>query len=80
MESVWKYVDSQPFRYGLNPMMNGCLFDLCFEGQSSILKKDNPAEIKMGYKDLQPASHFVKVAKSHDKQEILTLTVNENDM
>lgn len=79
MESVWKYMDSQAFRYALNPMMNGCLFDLCFEGQSSILKKGNPTDCKLGYKDLEPASHFVRVAETCDTQEILTFALDENE-
>lgn len=73
MESVWKAMDTQPFRYALNPMMNGCLFDLCFEGQTSILKKGNPSDHQAGYKDLEPSPYFVKIAETYDSQEVLTI-------
>ncbi|NLC68512.1 MAG: hypothetical protein GX754_06950 [Clostridiaceae bacterium] len=38
MEGCFKAMKTEKrFKYGINPMMTGCLFDLCFEGQSSIL-------------------------------------------
>ena len=47
MEGCFKVMEREKrFKYAVNPMMTGCLFDLCFEGQSSILSnvdvdKDN---------------------------------------
>jgi predicted amidohydrolase len=77
MESVWKDMDTRLFRYALNPMMNGCLFDLCFEGQSSILKESDSSVSATGYKDLQSSSYFVEVAAAPDKQEILSIAISD---
>jgi hypothetical protein len=77
MDSIWKDICTQKFSYGLNPMMNGCLFDLCFEGQSSILKKDVADNKNTGYRDIGPSPYFVKVAETHDNQEILVAAMTE---
>ncbi|HHY82140.1 MAG TPA: hypothetical protein GX505_05605 [Clostridiales bacterium] len=75
MESAWRAMDSHNFKFALNPMMTGCLFDLCFEGQSSILQKDY-ASVQYGYKDLKPDKYFVKIAESWAGEEILILNMS----
>ncbi|HBN86112.1 MAG TPA: hypothetical protein DDZ89_19980, partial [Clostridiales bacterium] len=63
MEGCKKAMEmTKSFTYALNPMMTGCLFDLCFEGQSSIMC-NLPSETKMGYKDLDETTGFVNLAK-----------------
>lgn len=65
------------FQFAINPMMTGCLFDLCFEGQSSILAHLSKEEPALGYKDLSPATGFVKIADSPLKEEILMFSWDE---
>jgi predicted amidohydrolase len=72
MEGCKKAMDTyKSISYALNPMMVGCLFDLCFEGQSSVMtnKAKNPQ--KMSYMDLEETDGFVKVAKGARREEIL---------
>lgn len=72
MEGCKKAMESeQSFVYALNPMMTGCLFDLCFEGQSSIMSNIRSDTEKMGYKDLEKTFGFTKIAKSHTQEEII---------
>lgn len=76
MKSVWTAVDSSGFAYAMNPMMTGCLYDLCFEGQSSILEKNYTGR-KTGYSALQPVEHFVKIAEGWNSEEIITVFIND---
>lgn len=62
------------FKYAVNPMMNGKILDLAFEGQSSIISA-NDTGIKANYSSLEPTEGFINVAKHHDTQEILISTV-----
>jgi len=72
MEGCWKAMNTEKsFRYALNPMMTGCLFDLCFEGQSSILSNTDNNEPSLGYKDLEYAEGFIRLSNTHTKEEIL---------
>ncbi len=45
-------------RYVVNPMMVGSLWDVVFEGQSSITKKAEDGDTKMGYVGNQPSTGF----------------------
>lgn len=58
------------FKYAINPMMNGNIFDLCFEGQSSIVSHESTLP-NMNYSLLQPRSGFLSTAKSSNNEEIL---------
>lgn len=72
MEGCKKAMDTEKtFVYALNPMMTGCLFDLCFEGQSSIMTNVLSDFGEIGYKDLAPTVGFVKIASSPTQEEIL---------
>lgn len=75
MEGCKKAMDTtKTFTYAINPMMTGCLFDLCFEGQSSIMCNLS-SETKPGYKDLGETTGFVKLAKSPTQEEIIMVSI-----
>ena len=76
MKSAWTAIDTMDFSYAINPMMTGCLFDLCFEGQSSILKKGF-MEKKLGYDDLPLAAYFLKLAESGNCEEVMIVPMDE---
>lgn len=76
MEGCKKVMDTtKSFSYALNPMMTGCLFDLCFEGQSSVITNLPMNLEKTGYKDLEKTEGFVRLAKSPTEEEILLVSV-----
>lgn len=62
------------FKYAVNPMMVGSLFDLVFEGQSSIVAEQGPFSGE-GYMSLSVGEGFLKVAHSKDREEILVAEV-----
>lgn len=58
------------FKYAVNPMMNGNIFDLGFEGQSSIISSTGTG-FKTNFKLLKPEEGFIAVAQDHNTEEIL---------
>jgi predicted amidohydrolase len=62
------------FKYAINPMMNGNIFGLNFEGQSSIISRDN-TENKINFQSLDPINGFIQIAKSHNEEEVLISTI-----
>lgn len=65
---AWKagnWVDVQKyrsFRYNLNPMMTGNLFDIPFDGQSAVTAKVSSADSPGGYVGQAPDGGFLAVA------------------
>lgn len=62
------------FKYALNPMMNGNILDLSFEGQSSIISSTDTNSL-VNYSQLKPVQGFDKLAKHHNTEEILISTI-----
>lgn len=58
------------FRYGINAMMNGNIFDLNFEGQSSIISSAKTGK-KTNYTLLKECEGFSNIAKDHYSEEII---------
>ncbi len=75
LESSHKYTYRlKYFKYAVNPMMNGQLFNLSFFGQSSIISNEEKSSGK-DFMDLQPQGGFLKISGSDDKEEILVAEV-----
>lgn len=62
------------FKYAVNPMMNGNIFDLSFEGQSSIISSSDTSD-ESNYSSLEPVKGFIKIADSRNFEEILISTI-----
>lgn len=62
------------FKYAINPMMNGSILDLAFEGQSSIISSEDGLYRK-NYLQLESADGFISIAKDYNQEEILLSTV-----
>ncbi len=74
LNGSWKWTQGRgQFKYAVNPMMVGHIFDLIFEGQSSILTSE-PFK-GFGYMSLGEENGFLKVASSYDEEELLMVTV-----
>lgn len=78
-----KVAEEGHFAYGINPMLNGPLWDIAFYGQSAIVTRsavgDSPAEHGYGYQDLEPAAGFVRMAASDRSEEVLVAVVPHPD-
>lgn len=68
----------QQFAYGINPMLNGPLWDINFYGQSGIVAADG-TEAELGYSLLDPVGGFLSVASSDASEEVLSVTVIHPD-
>jgi predicted amidohydrolase len=66
--------DRKKFRYGINPMMNGDILDLSFEGQSSIVTSEDTSS-EANFNQLEPIKGFIKIAEHHNTEEILITTL-----
>lgn len=76
MRSAYQRTYSQQqFVYGVNPMMNGPLWDIAFFGQSSIVARDADLTAEQGFFDLPKEKGFLALARSHDEEEVLVVTV-----
>ncbi|GMU93282.1 MAG: hypothetical protein AMXMBFR4_23400 [Candidatus Hydrogenedentota bacterium] len=75
----WKAVqDRESFECAINPMMTGPLFDLPFEGQSSIAMRG--VDGAPGYREVSVDQGFVTAAQGHDTEEVLvTVFVRTED-
>lgn len=62
------------FKYAINPMMNGHILDLSFEGQSSIISSSD-TDVKLSYAKLPPVDGFIKIAKHHNTEEVLISSI-----
>lgn len=62
------------FKYAVNPMMTGSLFDLAFEGQSSIISCSETGIIT-NYSLLEHLDGFISISKFHNSEEILTTRI-----
>lgn len=62
------------FKYAVNPMMNGSIFDLSFEGQSSILSSED-TKLRLNYSLLEPIDGFVGIAQHNNTEEIIISTI-----
>lgn len=72
MAGCWQAMqEGNAFQAAVNPMMTGTLFDLSFEGQSSILLAGFAGTL--GYRDLSPAPGFVKMAADPLEEEVLLI-------
>ena len=58
------------FKYAVNPMMTGRIFDISFYGQSSIIASDMQS-VTANYLELSATNGFVEISKSCDKEEII---------
>ncbi|MFW6007052.1 MAG: nitrilase-related carbon-nitrogen hydrolase [Halanaerobiales bacterium] len=67
------YLESK-FKYGINPMMVGSIWEINFYGQTSIISKNNKGNIN-GYNNLKKLPGFLKTADSEDKEEIIVKEV-----
>lgn len=68
-------VEREKFVYAINPMLNGPLWDIAFFGQSSIVTSNASLGQSLGYRDLPKGEGFLAVARTHDQEEILVVTV-----
>ncbi len=74
LNGAWAAVNNKNFaKCAINPMLVGELFDIKFEGQSSIIGSNN--EPVKAYKDLEEKPGFLAVASSFDKEEIITAKI-----
>lgn len=72
MAGCWQAMQNgSAFQAALNPMMTGALFDLSFEGQSSILLAG--CSNALGYRDLPPAPGFATMTADPMQEEVLLL-------
>ena len=62
------------FKYAVNPMMNGSLFDLTFEGQSSIISSEDTC-LNANYYLLEPINGFISIAKHCNTEEVILSTI-----
>ncbi|MFW5976391.1 MAG: nitrilase-related carbon-nitrogen hydrolase [Bacillota bacterium] len=64
------------FRYAVNPMMVGSLWNIDFYGQSGIIAdRDQISEENTGYKDLGNMPGFVKTAGTEKEEEVIIVKV-----
>lgn len=76
MESAYRRTFSQQkFVYGVNPMLNGPLWEINFFGQSSIVAQDADLTTEKGYLDLPKEPGFLALSRTHDEEEVLVVTV-----
>lgn len=61
------------FRYGVNPMMNGRIWELEFYGQSAIVGQGS--DTRLGYAAVGPMPGFLAVAEGDATEEVLVATV-----
>lgn len=74
--SAWTAAQDHPeLRCVVNPMMNGRLFDLTFEGQSSIATLASRFREDGSYLETEPCGGFLAVAARPDSEEVLCVTV-----
>ncbi|MFA6243961.1 MAG: hypothetical protein WC655_23660, partial [Candidatus Hydrogenedentales bacterium] len=79
LKSAWTAAQNHPeLRCVVNPMMNGLLFDLKFEGQSSIATLATRAPEEKSYTRTEPRGGFMALANQPDTEEILCVTVSAN--
>lgn len=70
--SAWRQVQRWPeLRCAVNPMMNGNLFDLVFEGQSAVIVHEDDAKPGLTYQDVPSTGGFLALASQPDTEEIL---------
>ncbi|MBO8129244.1 MAG: carbon-nitrogen hydrolase family protein [Peptococcaceae bacterium] len=80
LNGAWKAVQEHPqLRYAVNPMMTGNLFDLVFEGQSSIIAKVEEAQTGMSYPLAPVEGGFLALAGGHDTEEFVTAVLKRPD-
>lgn len=76
LKSAWTMAQNYPqLRCVVNPMMNGPLFELPFEGQSSIAVHTTRAPESSGYTDAAVKGGFLAVSRTANAEEILFATV-----
>lgn len=66
--------EKKKFKYAVNSMMTGNMFDLSFEGQSAIISGSETNRL-MNYGRLEPAEGFVEIAEGYDDEEVMVSTV-----
>jgi predicted amidohydrolase len=76
--SSWKATQERPqFDCAINPMMTGNIFDLPFEGQSSVAVRG--AQGATGYAESPVEQGFAAVADGHKTEEVLVTTFERTE-
>jgi len=78
LNGAWKAVqEHHEFRYAINPMMTGTLFDFRFEGQSSVITKAEWAKTGLSYPLAPVDGGIIALASGCDTEELLVTVLPE---